>query len=492
MVKNHWKSTFMKMQKRTNLVMQFSSFLCLKEESSSLITYWKITPELEQNMRQLLDQQEILAEEDDLIAQEFLEWLRDNQDNLKKKHLIAYLQESCFFATKKVYQRFKNCWNIFTWQDYFQWANLLLASPTKLLAKYNQSLRYKLTTYARSKIESQLIDRAYQYMGWERASDWGLLRQLKSGTRKKCLQIIGGLKDSDLEKYLLVWECFNVVYSSKTIKKNQKLPPPSANHFLKITQEYNFIVKNKGANLPNINQEECNLIISNCIEFARQYCSPKILNSGEYTENLVDQVSVNVREEKELQKEEYNQVDTILTNAFYELDLSQKILFELWKGLQLTQTEIAEIMGVNYGEFVREQYQVTRQINSTRQELLEKLVREILADSQITITKQKFKELKNPLDQWLQEYCKEVLSQKITEIYQLLSDNEKSTIMNNFQEKNFTDSDTLNHDLNPLAKKLKTKLIEDYQLFFPETNHINLCFVHLVEDWFINNYPNFI
>lgn len=101
MVKNHWKSTFMKMQKRTNLVMQFSSFLCLKEESSSLITYWKITPELEQNMRQLLDQQEILAEEDDLIAQEFLEWLRDNQDNLKKKHLIAYLQESCFFATKK-------------------------------------------------------------------------------------------------------------------------------------------------------------------------------------------------------------------------------------------------------------------------------------------------------------------------------------------------------------------------------------------------------
>lgn len=87
-------------------------------------------------------------------------------------------------------------------------------------------------------------------------------------------------------------------------------------------------------------------------------------------------------------------MDTILTNAFYELDLTQKILFELWKGLQLTQTEIAEIMGVNYGEFVREQYQVTRQINSTRQELLEKLVREILADSQITITKQKFKELK--------------------------------------------------------------------------------------------------
>lgn len=90
-------------------------------------------------------------------------------------------------------------------------------------------------------------------------------------------------------------------------------------------------------------------------------------------------------------------MDTILTNAFYELDLTQKILFELWKGLQLTQTEIAEIMGVNYGEFVREQYQVTRQINSTRQELLEKLVREILADSQITITKQKFKELKKIL-----------------------------------------------------------------------------------------------
>ncbi len=477
----------MKMQKRTNLVMQFSSFLCLKEESSSLITYWKITPELEQNMRQLLDRRQIIAENDDLIAQEFLEWLRENQDSLKRKHLVAYLQESCFFATKKVYQRFKN-WNLFTWQDFFQWANLFLANPTQLLAKYNQSRNYKLTTYARSKIESQLIDQTYQYMGWERASDWGLLRQLKTGTRKKCLQTIGGLKGNDLEKYLLVWECFNLVYSPKTIKRNQQLPPPSANHFLQVSKEYNFICQKQCLNLSSLTQEECTEIINHCIEFSRRYCNPTTLNNSEYMNNFTDEFNSAIQEEKEIKKEEYNQVNNILTRGFSELKFEEKILLHLWKGLQLTQTEIGEIMGNKYGEFISEQYQITRQINLIRKQLLEKLIQEIVVDSEIQLDQQKLKALKNPIDCWLKEYCQDILDEKIMSIYQSLSSREKSTIRNQIQRKNNNDISILSESLFiPIANNLKLVLTQEYQLVFPDSEHLNTSFINTVEDWFINN-----
>lgn len=478
----------MKMQKRTNLVMQFSSFLCLKEESSSLITYWKITPELEQNMRQLLDRQQIIAENDDLIAQQFLECLRENQDNLKTKHLVAYLQESCFFATKKVYQRFKIYGNLFTWQDFFQWANLFLASPTQLLAKYNRNRNYKLITYARSKIEAQLIDQTYQYMGWERASDWGLLKQLKTGTRKKCLEMIGGLKGSDLDKYLLVWECFNLIYSPKTVKKNQTLPPPSENHFMKVSEEYNFICQKQNLNLPSLSKEECTKIIHNCVEFARNYCNPQTLNSSEYINNLTDEFNSSIQE-KELKKEEHNQVNTVLNRGFSELDMEEKLLFYLWKGLQLTQTEIAEIMSLNYEEFINEQYQVTRKINLTRRKLLEKLIEEILIDSQVELNQEKFKELKNPLDYWLTEYCQNILEEKIMSIYQSLPITEKLLIKNNIQNKYNNDASQLDDSLlMPIANNLKNILAQEYQLVFPENEKIDHAFINIVEDWFIHNF----
>lgn len=208
----------MKMQKRSNLVAQFSSFLCLKEEDSSSIIYWKKHPELERNIR-LLQRQQIISSEEDIVAQEILRWLRQNQDSLQHRHLIAYLQESCFFATEKVYQRLQNYWDLFTWQDYFQWSNLLVSSPLKLLSKYDTNFGAKLKTYAKNKIEYQLIDQAYQYMGWERASDWGLLKQLKTNHQSKCLQSIGGLSGKILDQYLLIWGCFNLIYKPPLTEK---------------------------------------------------------------------------------------------------------------------------------------------------------------------------------------------------------------------------------------------------------------------------------
>jgi hypothetical protein len=477
----------MKMQKRTNLVTQFSSFLCLKEESSSLITYWKNTPELERNIKLLLKQQTISSEEDK-IAQEFLQWLRKEQDSLKNRHLIAYLQESCFFATQKVHQRLRNYWDLFTWQDYFQWANLLVSSPIQLLSNYDHKFQFKLTTYARHKLEHKLIDQAYQYMGWERSSDWGLLRKLSQSRQKQYLQQIGGLKGNNLEQYLLVIKCFNLIYKSTSQEKNKSLKPPSEQHFREVSKEYNFLVTNKGKNLSSLNGKECENIILNSIKFARQYCSPSMNNQeNELQNNLIFNTPLNNQEELEDRETEYSLVNQILTSAFANLENHQKILFQLWKGLQLTQIEIVQVMIVKYPNYLNQQFQVAREINLVREYLLDKLINQLFVDQQISLTKQKIRELKSPLDYWLKEHCKQLLSGKIYELYQSFTEDEKNYIKYYFIQHNWTINDQEGKNIQAsIESRFKQKIVQELQLFFPDSKHINICFSELIEDW-INN-----
>ncbi|WP_040466883.1 hypothetical protein [Geminocystis herdmanii] len=472
----------MKMQKRTNLVTQFSSFLCLKEESSSLITYWKNTPELERNIKLLLSQQTVSPEED-RVAQEFLQWLRKEQDSLKNKHLIAYLQESCFFATQKVHQRLQNCWDLFTWQDYFQWANLLVSSPIQLLSSYDQKFQFKLTTYARHKLEQKLIDQAYQYMGWERSSDWGLLRKLSQSKQKECLQKIGGLKGNNLEQYLLVIKCFNLIYKSKIHGKNKSLTPPSEQHFKDVSKEYNFLVTNKGKNLSSLTAKECENIILNSIKFTRQFCNPSMNKQ----ENDLNNLMLDNQEDCDDRETEYSLVNEILTSAFANLENHKKILFQLWKGLQLTQTEIVEVMVIKYPNYVNQQFQVAREINLVREYLLEKLIKQLFLDQQISLSKQKVTELKSPLDYWLKEHCKQLLSAQIYELYQSFSQDEQIYIKSYLVEHNWTINDQYGKNIqSSIESRFKQKIIQESQLFFPNTKHIKICFAELIEDW-INN-----
>lgn len=473
----------MKMQKRSNLVKQFSSFLCLKEESSSLTTYWEKTPELERNI-ELLQKQQIISSEEDIVAQEFLRWLKKNKDQLQHKHLIAYLQESCFFATQKVYQRLRNYWDLFTWQDYFQWANLLVSSPVKLLSKYDNNFQWKLNTYAKNKIEYQLIDQAYQYMGWERASDWGLLRQLKGGKQRKCLQTIGGLSEANLEKYLLIWECFNLIYQPRSMGKNKQLLPPSLAHFIQVSNEYNFLITKKGNVLSPIDFQQCENILLTCIRFARQYCNPRTIKNEQYFDNLADDMTVYSDDDEENNQKNYDLVNQVLAKTFSELILPQKIIFQLWKGIQLTQTEIVEAMAINYPNFVTQQFHVAREINLVRRILLESLIKVILIDQKVKLTKAKITELKTPLDSWLQQHCKQIIGQKISLIYESLPRKEKETIKKYLIEKDWNFNDEIEGEFcNKIAIILLKNIQSEFNLVFPETHHIKVSFLHLVEEW---------
>lgn len=402
--------------------MQFSSFLSLKKLKGKQLpaTYWQIEPPLEKNIRLLLDGG--LERNEEVIATSLLLFLRQQEDKLRERHLTAYFQECCFFASRNVSRRLEGYSNSLTWEDYFRWSNSLAIPPQRLLAHYNPYCGTKLATYARHKIESQLVDEAYRYLGWKRASDWGLLKQFKPASRRKCLEIIEGFRGETLQQYLLVWECFCLIYFPPVTGKSQPLPSPSTSDFVRISQEYNFLASKHNPPLPPLDAGECERIIKICITCARNYCNPKMVFFDEPPDIASED---NQWQEEVYTQQDYETINGIIQSAYEDLNPCQKIIFLLWLGLQMPQTTIAQILSANYGNYIRQQYLVSREINAARNCILKRIIGEVIGDN-FSIFPVTIKGLKLPLDEGLTIQGKQTIFQLLYAIYNSLYSQKKN------------------------------------------------------------------
>jgi hypothetical protein len=473
----------MRLQKRITMVMKFSSFLGVQEESTLLIIYWTSIPELERNI-QLLLQEEIQESNEDLVAQELLRFLMQNFEMFKQKHLTAYLQEPCFFATQNIYDRLKQYWDLFTWQDYFQWANLLVSDPEKLLKKYNFNFKSKLTTYAKRKIESHLIDQVYQYMGWQRASDWGLLRKLSKKSRRKCL-VMGGLTGISLEEHLLIWECFIMVYKPDSQRETKRLNPPSYQELQIMTQQYNHLAQKTNNLNSNIDLKEYENKLNTCIKKARNYSNPQVVVNWDKLDNLLDN-NMEIKLAKQEENEEHNEVNEILTSAFAKLTIPQQVLFILWKGLQVTQKEIVTIMSSGYPNFVKEQFEVSRQVTQGRNFLQETLIEHYLGKEKQNLNPAKIKEIKTALNYWLEEHCQDYFFRKLTEIYYKFCPETQQTINYLFQQTtvDFNEKNT-QQCIEKLTQSLQEQVQTELNLLFSDSEKVNHLFLNLIKRWLV-------
>ncbi|MCS6941255.1 MAG: hypothetical protein RML10_07695 [Geminocystis sp.] len=352
--------------------MRFSSFLFLKKLKGKQLpdTCWQIEPSLERNIRLLLDRG--LERNEEVIATNLLPFLRQQEDKLREKHLTAYLQECCFFASKNVYRRLEGYSNSPTWEDYFQWGKSLATSPrgTKL-ANYG---RYKI-------IESQLVDEAYRHLSWKKPYHGGLLKQFKPTSRRKCLEIIGGYGGETLQQYLPVWECFCLIYSPSVTEENQTPPPPP---FLAI--KYHLP-------LPSLDARVCERIIKTYINCVRNYCNPKT-----FPLKSLDITSKDNQWEEVYAPQDYETINGVIQSAYGDLNPCRKIISPLRLSLQLPQKTIARILSTNYSNSIREQHQVSWEIAAARKFILERLIRA----------------LKQPLkNEWLTIPCRQILLQRL-------------------------------------------------------------------------------
>ncbi|MBF2055746.1 MAG: sigma-70 family RNA polymerase sigma factor [Cyanobacterium sp. T60_A2020_053] len=473
----------MRMQKRTDIKMQFSSFLLL-ESALSVQTYWYIARELEQNIQRCLQKSHHFGDSE-IIAKQLLQNLRQKKDSFSQQHLTAYLQESSFFATQTVYRRLYKKWDLFEWQDYFQWANLFVAQPLNLLQRYDHKFNSKITTYAKSKIEGQLIDQAYQYMGWSRASDWGLLRKMNPTNQTKALEIMGGLRGNYLAQHLLITECFNIVYKSSVSSKSKILPPPSKMQLEAITVAYNNFAQNNPSLYTSITVQQCQKLLNFCVECARNFANPNIIKDPNY----LDSFASDNNEDTQESTTEYHQVNNILANKFRGLEKSHKIIFILWQGLHINQKDIAKIMSTHYGKNISQQFHIAREVNQARKILLEHLIEEIILQQQESkeINLADLSKLKYPLNDWIREYADNYFRSKLDQIFNQLSiDNRKiikqaslKLISQQTQEKQPTQL------FNIISLQLQNSLAHDFSLDWTKLTDVDEYFYPLIEEWLI-------
>jgi len=398
--------------KREEIDKQFSTFLLIVD-NSWLSLRWQIDTRLKHNIVKLLEN----IPDEESLANKLLVSLRqrENVNKLAQDHLIAYLQESCYWAAQKVHKRLGCLTVSLKWGDYFQLSNLYVADPQKLLKSYQVDLGSKIRNYAQNRLEDKIADSAYAQQNWIRASDWGLLRKISQRRRKELLSL-WGLSPEKLNQYLLAWNCFEQIYTPTKEKKPGKLNAPTEQKFLQILELYVSLANNYNPPLPTITLEQLKKILDGCISAARKYVNPEVISPPDYFD--LSSERDNNYSSLEAQEDELQRVTLIqsLTKAIASQAPELQLIWKLWKGLGLTQQEIVAVMGVNYPGYVSKQDQISRKLEKMRKQLLEHLVREYMALSKINseiITR-----LKAALDQYLAQYYQDILADKLQETYQ--------------------------------------------------------------------------
>lgn len=380
------------MRKRQTIIEMFAQFLDLKDSNGNF-TDWIFDGELKRNMKNQVDLS--LAASERAWVQYWLKAAeQDPPIPLSGGHLSAYLQESSFWATKTVYPKFAT--PDLTFVDCFQIAGeVVTKNAVKILKGYDPD-KSSAKTWGQMRIQSRLKECLLKKRRIDGETDWKLLRDNKPN---KFIAILKPLIHNDLEllAYHLAVECFQKYYPPKLINTNNKLPEPTPEQWQMMVQHYNKLGLSRGLE-DKVTEAEIQNLLEICVNALRaKFKLPKTssIENADIPELLMDN-SVEDEEDQEAQQ----QVKSVLSSAFASLPQDNQILLMLEYGLELGQTKIADIFGI-------QQYQVSRKVKKSCEPLLEKLVRWSSQESGCLPSLQENKNLSKTMHEWLKEFCKE-------------------------------------------------------------------------------------
>lgn len=459
------------MESRKKTLDKFSTFLVLIN-SESYTTRWQTDLKLKKNMERILLQHEREAE---FLARRFLAVIKCNKDAVCSLHLTAYLQEISYKTSLQVFNKFGGLTKGLTWQDYFGLATERIAQPELLLCNYDDNKGAQIITYVRAILQGKIANDAYANLGWKLCSDWGLLRKMTKKARQKALQKISGLANNQLEQYLIVWQCFELIYTPIERKKSRELPAPSPEQFQKMTEQYNLMMAKK------INTETFREMLEFCIEAARKYQNPQTVAYPENFDLIDENQNPVINLEKEEKQEELTKIQALLAEAINTLDKEEQIMLAMWKGLKITQKDIATLLTENFAGFTEQQYDISRQIERCRKRILKYLLKKNLNNNS-KLTQTKLEKLKAPFEESLTNYFQNLvnifLEQSYHDFYKL---------------KAVEKLETLNkQDLNSyLSSKFKSFLTTKWNLKSDNYHFLDFAITNLIEIWIEdNNYLN--
>ncbi|MCX7592874.1 MAG: sigma-70 family RNA polymerase sigma factor [Fischerella sp.] len=418
------------MKKRENIIEKFSTFLSFRNSNSEINPIWQTDLELERYMKLLVRSEPEANEE--FWARYFLKILREvsqsegNKDGEKPltpssqhsstppsliagKHLSAYLQEACLWASQKAYQRFKYLRHKYPLEEYFQIANSAANPPAKLFKSFNsEHPQTNVEGYAKTAIIRLISNTIYQQdLEAKRGkfSDYGLLKDLTAKELKEAL-ISKGFSVNQIDSYCLAWQCFDKIYQPDRSHGSRSLATPTQQHLQQIAFCYNQRLKKLDLPTALASGEKIQQMLSICIQAARDYRTKRFLPLEAY-DNISDPMPTPW--DHLIQEDTWEQLQLLVSNLFATMPEAGQTMLKLWQGLSFTQAEIAVVLKDKYPE-LQKQYQVARQLDKYSRNLLKDLANEWKKNNpDIYLRDDKdIQNLKDAMTEYLQSHCQKL------------------------------------------------------------------------------------
>jgi RNA polymerase sigma factor (sigma-70 family) len=390
------------MRPRESLLELFSTFLQLESERCN---GWVREPKLYRSMQNCLSQHRHLENSEKHCVLHWHKLWQTEPAPFARHHLIAYLQESCYWAAYKITRNFTN--PQYTLSDYFQVA---ITAVDKVLKGFQPSPERSLKKYANAIFISTLADFLRQRQEMDICTDYALLRKLSQKRLTEALENTG-LSQEIIASYILLWNCFKALYVPTPATGTRKLLPPDQATWAAITQAYNQQRLSQLSSLmPALTIEMVEASLLTCAKASRAYLYPNFVSlnvtksgdqSGEeFLESLPETATDSLlnemisQEEQQSQTERTSKINEILEQAICQLDNQAQTILQLYYAQGLTQQQIAQQLDLK-------QYTVSRRLTKIQKSLLLALAQWSQEQLHILLNTDLLKDISTVVEEWL-------------------------------------------------------------------------------------------
>ncbi|NJL79565.1 MAG: sigma-70 family RNA polymerase sigma factor [Richelia sp. RM2_1_2] len=383
------------MQPRNNLVEIFSTFL---QFDADRFRSWATDAKLRRSMINCAKQIPQETSENFWALYWYKQWHSQSQQ-IAKEHLLAYLQECCYWSSAKAANTFASIqYNL---SDCFQ---IAIAKFDKVLQGYNPDSGFRLKNYASATFGSVIRDTLRQRHEVDICSVWGLLRKTSHKRLVESLQQ-SGLPEDTIAAYVVAWNRFKTFYVPTQASSTRQLPRPDEKIWSTITQTYNKQTDS------SVDSQTLETWLLNCAASIRKYLYPSVISinapaGGEDAFEWIDNLTsgedsllnqIIATEEEQVKASQESEMNAVLASKITQLDKQLQQILQLYYGQGLTQQQIAQQLEVK-------QYTVSRRLSKTKETLLRSVFQWSQEKLHISLTPDILKTTSSVMEEWLYSY----------------------------------------------------------------------------------------
>ncbi|WP_317616609.1 sigma-70 family RNA polymerase sigma factor [Nostoc sp. 'Peltigera membranacea cyanobiont' 232] len=377
----------------------FSTFVQLERGRFSK---WLTDAKLYRNMQNHLEHSSSALKSENFWGLYWYKQWRSGFNNLARMHLLAYLQEPCYWVASKTVAKFTLSQYLFA--DYFQMA---IAEVETILKDFNPEKSSSLKAYAIMAIPSRLKDILRQRREADICTNWALLRKVSKKLLSEALSE-AGLSQSAVAQYRLAWTCFKELYTQNQPGGTSQLPEPNRQLWEAIANLYNHQRQSQITQpTEQRNAQTIEQWLTQTALYVRAYLFPPVKSLNAFKQNddttitfdlpdpssdspMADMIA---EEDVQNRQNQISQMSGVLLKALQSLDVQSQEVLKLYYEQGLTQQQIVQQLQMS-------QPTVSRKLVKGRESILAALIK-WSQDLNISVNSNQIKDMSLALEEWL-------------------------------------------------------------------------------------------